>query len=140
MTGDLENVKLLLARGADPSGSAVADAVTFGYADVVRALVMAGANTGIVESTGINLLHWAVITNRPAVISTLVESGVDVNAADDFGFTPLMYATTIDFGDTEPVKELLKAGADRKIKNYEGRTALDQARRYKHADLGAALR
>ena len=140
-TGDLENVKLLLAHGADPSaGSAFPDAVTLGYADVVRTLVLAGANVRLIESPGINLVHWAAITNRPDVISTLIEFGVAVNAIDGFGFTPLMYAATIDFGDIASARALLRAGADPKIKNYEGRTARDQALHYKHAALAEALR
>ncbi|PYS28097.1 MAG: hypothetical protein DMG11_13975 [Acidobacteria bacterium] len=60
--------------------------------------------------------------------------------AKDFGFTPLIYAATIDFGDAEALKALLKAGADRTTRNYDGRTALDQARRYKHSHLEASLR
>ena len=141
MTGDLENVKLLLAHGASPSEeTAISNAVTFGYPDVVRTLVSAGASAGFTESSGINLLHWAVITNRPAVIPALVEARVRIDAADDFGFTPLMYAATIDFGDAEALQALLEAGADRSIRSNEGRTALEQARHYKHALLEAALR
>ena len=114
--------------------------MTFGYADIVRALITSGADTGIVEGTGINLLHWAAITNRPAIIPILVEERVPINAMDDQGFTPLMYAATIDFGDAEVLKALLKAGADKSIPNLEGRTALAQARRYKHSHLEAALK
>jgi ankyrin repeat protein len=35
---------------------------------------------------------------------------------------------------------LLAAGADRNIRNDEGRTALEQARRYKHTALANALK
>jgi len=97
MTGDLENVKLLLADGASASeGTSISDAVTFGYPDVVRTLVAAGASASGMESSRINLLHWAAITNRSAVVPALVEAGVSINAIDDSGFTPLMYAATID--------------------------------------------
>jgi ankyrin repeat protein len=145
MTGDLENVKLLLARGADPSAGTRANtplgaAVTFGYLDEVRTLLAAGAPAGMTESTGINLIHWAVITDHPEVIPALVEAGVPLNAVDESGYTPLIYSATIDFGDAEAVKILLQAGADRNIRNGEGRTALEQARHYGHALLEAALR
>ena len=140
MTGDLENVKLLLARGAKPSEDALSQAVTFGYPDIAQMLIAAGADAGIVESTGVNLLHWATITNRPALIPALVEARVPINAVDDQGFTPLMYAATIDFGDADVLKALLNAGADKKIRNFEGRTPLDQARHYKHSHLEAELR
>jgi ankyrin repeat protein len=138
MTGDLENVKLLLAHGADPT-DALAPAVTFGYPEIVKALIAAGASAKGTESSGINLLHWAVITNHPEVIPALVEAGVPVNATDNFGYTPLMYAATIDFGDKSAISALLKAGADLKIRNDEGRTPIEQARYYHHSLLEQSL-
>jgi ankyrin repeat protein len=142
----LDTVSLLLARGAsanprpNPSGnSPISEAITFGRTDVVRTLIRAGAKTGLVERTGVNLLHWATITNRAEVIPELVRSGVDVNAIDDAGFTPLMYAATIDFGDTATLSALLSAGADRTIKSGSGRTPLQQARRLGHTRLARVL-
>jgi len=140
MTGDLENLEVFLSHGAKPSEKALAQAVTFGYADIVRTLIAAGANAQIVESSGINLLHWAAIANRAAVIPALADARVPINAVDDNGYTPLMYAATIDFGDTDVLKALLKAGADKTIRSFEGRTPAAQARQYKHSRLEAALR
>ena len=140
MTGDLENVKLFLAHGANDLAEALGQAVTFGYQDIARTLIAAGASGRVAESTGINLLHWATITNRPAVIPILAQAGAAIDAIDDFGFTPLMYAATIDFGDAEGLKALLKAGADRAVRNNDDRTPLEQARYLKHVHLEAALR
>jgi ankyrin repeat protein len=145
MTGDFANVKVLLAAGADPSAAAGSNtpltaALTFGYADVARALIAGGASTHITESTGINLLHWAAITNRSGVVPLLVEDGVALNAVDENGFTPLMFAATIDFGDTRVLQALLRAGANPDIRNSEGRTPLEQARHLGHAQLEAILR
>jgi ankyrin repeat protein len=145
MTDDLDNVKLLLAHGADASASAgsntpMSGAVTFGYPNVVRALLAAGASAFMRESTGINLLHWSAIADRPQMIPVLVQAGVPINAVDDFGYTPLMYAATIDFGDTELVKALVKNGASQIIPNGEGRTPLQQAHRLHLADIESTLR
>jgi ankyrin repeat protein len=139
MTGDLETVRLLLRRGAAPSSEAAAEAVTFGHAEVVRALIEAGADVQGVDRAGINLLHWAAITNRPPVIPILVKAGVPIDAVDESGFTPLMYAATIDQGDNDTVQALLREGADRNVRNATGRTALEQARHLRHTEIVRAL-
>ncbi len=146
ISGDLDAVRLLLSRGAsanprpNPSGdSPISEAITFGRADVVSALIQAGAKVDLRESSGVNLMHWATITNRPGVIPELAHAGVDVNAIDEAGYTPLMYAATIDFGDTAVLEALLAAGADRTIRNGSGRTPLQQARRLGHLQLARAL-
>jgi len=146
VAGDADNVALLLSRGAHPNprpnaagDSPISEAITYGHVAVVRALIQAGAKTDLVERTGVNLLHWAAITNRAEVIPELAKAGVDVNAIDEHGFTPLMYAATIDFGDTATLRALLASGADRRIKNESGRTPLQQAKRLGYAQLAKAL-
>jgi ankyrin repeat protein len=128
-SGDVSMTSLLLTRGAQPSTEAVAEAVTFGYADVTRALVRAGVNVSFTEASGVNLLHWAVITNRASVVPVLVEAGVPVDDVDGFDFTPLMYAVTLDQGDTDTLDAVLRAHPDRTIRNDAGRTPMQQARR-----------
>ena len=59
---------------------------------------------------------------------------------DRNGYTPLMYAATIDFGDTGVIEALLAAGADRTARDLDGRTALDQARRCRHTRAADLLR
>jgi ankyrin repeat protein len=140
MTGDVDNVKLLLARGARPSSAALAEAVTFGYPDIARILIDAGANAKQTENSGINLLHWAVIANRTELIPILIHAGTPLNAQDEHGFTPLMYAATIDFGDTASLEALLKAGADPTLRNEDGRTAIEQAHHFGHVNLETVLR
>src|SRR5205823_3205386 len=88
-TGDAANVVLLLAHGANATAGCLSDAVTFGYANIVQTLIKAGADPGITESTGINLLHWATITNRTSLIPILARAKVPLNEKDHFGFTPL---------------------------------------------------
>lgn len=140
MTGDVDAIRLLLSHGTHASAEALSEAVTFGHADAVSALVAAGADVHITESSGVNLLHWATITNRTSVVPILARAGVPLDALDDNGFTPLMYAATVDVGDTATLKALLQAGADRTVRNDQGRTPLDQARHYRHTRIADALR
>jgi len=140
MSGDQGVVALLLSAGTMPAADALSESITFGHPEVVRILLAAGADPRIEERSGVTLLHWAVITNRAASIPLLVASGAAVNARDSFGFTPLMYAATIDHGDTQLVQALLAAGADRRIRNAAGRTPRQQALHYGHPSLASALR
>ncbi len=128
MRGDIGAVRKFLADGEEPSAEALSQAVTFGYPDIVKTLVDAGAPAKMKESSGINLLHWAAIADRPAVIPVLVKAGVPINAKDENQYTPLMYAATIDFGDRAVWNALIKAGADPNIRNADGRTATEQAK------------
>ena len=52
----------------------------------------------------------------------LIESGADLNATDEMGFTPLMYAASKNY--TDVVKELILAGADVNAQDRIGNTAL----------------
>lgn len=140
MSGDLEMVKLLLANGANPNlGGAVSEAVTFGHADVAQALIAAGGETDGIDGSGINLMHWATITNRASLIAVLKDAKVPLNETDTAGFTPLMYAATIDFGETKTLEALLSAGADAGIKNLDGLTPLQQAEKLGHKAIAAVL-
>jgi len=56
---------------------------------------------------------------------TMIEAGVDVNASDDQGLTPLMAAA--GKGDIDLVRDLLAHGARLDAKDKKGRTAFDQA-------------
>src|SRR5262245_10760139 len=139
MNGDVVNVRLLLDRGAEPDAEALAESITFDHADVAAALIRAGSNVGLTEKSGVNLLHWATITGRADVIPLLAKAGVPLHDADKAGFTPLMYAATIDFGDTATLRALLSAGADRSIRNPDGRNAIEQARYLHHTALETEL-
>jgi hypothetical protein len=133
MSGDVAIVKLLLLNGADPdAGGALPEAITYDHADVARELIAAGANADGVESTGVNLMHWAAITNRSELIPVLLAAKVPLDEVDDNGYTPLMYAASVDFGDTKTLDALLKAGADTQIKDYKNRSALQHAQRLGH--------
>lgn len=63
-------------------------------------------------------------------MKALLAARAEVNAVDKFGYTPLLYAATIDFGSSETLETLLAGGADPKVKDAHGRTPLGQAREF----------
>lgn len=75
-----------------------------------------------------NFLHLAlqsvVRTPIPAMIEHLIKRGVDVNAVDCYGNTPLHYAARAK--NSESIELLLKAGAEIDPVNVEGITPLRQ--------------
>ena len=139
MAGDRDSAVLLLSAGAKPTADALSESITFGNPAITRLLLDAGADAAITEPSGVTLLHWAVIANRPSAIPLLVSAGVPIDAKDSMGYTPLMYAATVDVGDTALIDTLLAAGASVRVRNAAGRTPLEQAQFLAHRRLAAAL-
>jgi ankyrin repeat protein len=94
--GDLELVKLLLERGADP------------------AIVSRDGETMVSASAGLAFIHGYHRGKSPEerlqVVKLFVQLGNDVNQPDDYGITPLMAAA--NGGDTKLIQYLVDAGAD----------------------------
>jgi ankyrin repeat protein len=96
LAGDVELAKLLLAHGADPHIISSDRETT----------LMAACGTGF-----INGYHrQRTSAERLELVKLLVDMGEDVNAADNYGITPLMVAANL--GDIEVVKYLISKGAD----------------------------
>jgi hypothetical protein len=104
-------------------------------ADLVRALVNAGAIVAAANRRGAGPLHYAVDgipgaarwnpVAQEATVLCLVELGADPNAVDKNGTTPLHRA--VRNRCAAAVRALLDAGADREATNGSGSTATQLA-------------
>jgi palmitoyltransferase len=72
-------------------------------------------------------LHWAAYMNSEEVVSYILSnSDLDfLDLKDSEGNTPLMLAVT--YGNTRIVRRLLVKGANRYIRNSDGKLAIDVA-------------
>ena len=109
-------------------------AAFFGHPDTVRLLIARGAAVAQVARNPMKLqaLHSAVTGSMDSV-KALVEAGAPVNAKQDKGWTPLHEA--VNRGDIEMTRYLLAHGADPKLQNDEGKSAIGLAADKGNADV-----
>ena len=104
-----------------PKPEELFQAVKNGDIELVRKLILKGANVNAKTDSGLSVLMCAAVSNTDTV-KILLENGVDVNAKDNDLVTALMMASR--FGYTETVKLLLKNRAKIDEKANDGNTAL----------------
>ena len=110
-----------------------------GDAAMAELLIEHGADPNRPDKDNNRPLDAAVTNNHLEVLKLLLAKKAKVNYVDKTKMTPLLYAASVDFGDTRVLEALLKAGADRSAKDDEGQTALDLAKLYKHAAMVKVL-
>ena len=86
------------------------DAIEEGDADLVRALVEAGADINKEGFMSATPLHDAIEKGNAEIVQILVDAGADINKGGHMGTTPLGLA--IEKGDDEIVKILLGAAGN----------------------------
>jgi ankyrin repeat protein len=142
--GHAEVVRRLLRRGARPGHAdfqkqtALHVAGWQGHLDAVKALLECGAGTEARDRTGNTPLSLAATEDVPDVVAALLDGGANLEATNDEAQTPLMIAAME--GMARVVALLLKRGANAAAQDRNGMTALDWARREKHAEAEQALR
>lgn len=135
-----DSVRALLEEGADVHicGSYGALPLTlaarYNNPDIVGMLLDAGAELSRADEDGYTALMEAANCMVSDSLRLLIQRGAEVNARSSNGATPLIYgvfALGEDFATPAPddvVAILLANGADLKIRDSEGKSALDVAR------------
>ena len=108
--GSAAMVEKLLSAGANPTETVMMTCAWTGNVDAVKLLVTRGANPNAKETgRGQTALMWALDQKHLETARLLIEHGADVNAHSKNGFTPLLFAAKQ--GDLETIRMLLKAEA-----------------------------
>jgi ankyrin repeat protein len=82
-------------------------------------------------------LFNAILKTRIPMVESLLKSGIDVNAVNNDGMTPLMAAAST--GNLQVIRLLLGKGANPGAVNNLGETAAQVALRHSHNNAAAAL-
>lgn len=109
---------------AKPDWPPLARAVAQGNVGEVRSLLASGADPNV-RASGEPILSMVWISPGTEAAELLAKAKVDLNPLDSRGFTPLMIVTFSGRSDVAHV--LIDAGADVKISDRTGRTALSFA-------------
>jgi ankyrin repeat protein len=90
-----------------------------------------------VNKSGWAPLHYACTTGKLIVAQFLVANGAKVNALSPSDTTPLMMA--VSSGNDQLIKFLLDNGADLRMRNHEGYSAIDVASLFSKEDIREGL-
>lgn len=135
--GDMDVLRLLLAKGARVNAKTAASSLDAGSTplhkaleagssmSVLRLLLDHGADVNAQNRAGIAPLHLAAGRGMAKGGRLLMERGAKVDIRNRKGRTPLHEATSA--GRVDTVRLLLAAGADPALKTSDGRKAVDLA-------------
>lgn len=114
--------------------SALMMAALGGHESLAKSLIERGAD---VNKTGWTPLHYAATKGHISIIKLLLTHYAYIDAESPNKTTPLMMAAM--YGTFEAVKLLIEEGADVSLKNEQGLTAFDFAKRANREDSAALL-
>jgi len=127
----LKNPDIDLQAHARNGDTALMLAAFHGYLPVVQTLL---ARDVEVNRPGWVALHYAAMNGDPQIIKALLDASAYIDAeSPDEKMTPVMLAAMR--GHVNAVKLLKEEGADLSLKNAEGMTALDLARKFKQDEV-----
>lgn len=126
-----EEVRVLLAKGANPNTSdsqgrtALSYAAQLGNLEMAAMLINAGASPDVRDKLGNSPVHWAADAGHIQLLRLLCDVHAGIDVANRQGITPLMMAS--GRGNLAVVRLLLQRGANPRKQDYTGRDALGWA-------------
>lgn len=145
---DAEAAARLIAAGADVNArdqikdSPYLVAGAQGRVQILNMILQNGADLKSTNRFGGTALIPAAEKGHPEAVLMLLAAGVDPNHVNDLGWTALMEAVVLTDGGPvaqENVRLLLEGGADPKIADADGRSALEHARARGFGEIAAML-
>ena len=119
--------------GGAANDARVAEAVKRRDGQALRTLLKPAGDVNTLLPDGATALHWASQWEELEIVDLLITAGARVNAADDYGVTPLWLACTN--GNATIVEKLLQAGADSTATLPSGETVLMTAAHTGNTDV-----
>lgn len=149
--GDANSVKTLLDKGTDVNAedgnghTALHSAAERGYVDIVKILLAKGADVNA-NGGGFTPLMLAANNGHAEIVKILLDNGANVNAKfrgsisipGEFstgGVTALIFAVWAGNNNIDVVKALLEKGADVNIKDADGNTVMDYAKKHNYDEI-----
>ncbi|KAK2592063.1 hypothetical protein QQS21_010242 [Conoideocrella luteorostrata] len=147
-TGDLQLAESLMQDGAKLSSKDKEGRTTVHYAFMEQTcypalinLLLSAGDKGIMnqgDDNGQTALHYAAQMDNMVGIEILAEHGVDADALDSYGFTPLLWAVVA--GKVRAAEKLLSLGAgDPNSASPDGKSALAWAAGLSHVAIARLL-
>lgn len=136
---------LLVDQGADVNYKIKSDclipiivtAVVFDRPDIVKYLILKGANVNEKTEKGSNAILNAACQNKVESAKILLEKNADINIKDADGKTPLTIAA--EKGNKEIVALLINNGVDINQVGFKNKTAMEIAKEKNNKDIIALL-
>jgi ankyrin repeat protein len=132
-------VAALTANGDTYQSTALGASAADGQLDAVRLLLDRGADPSLAESLGFTPLTHAAVSGHPGVVRELVACGADLDAAHrEYGATAFYLAC--GYNQPECVAVLVELGCDTAITSVNGLTGKQVAEQHGHAAVLDVLR
>ena len=128
----IERENIILAFLNHGANCTIWEAIESKYVDIVKALLMHGAETDVVNSQEMTPLHITIEKHYTKMSTLLIQFGADVNARDPNSKTPLHYLYEHGTGEFfNPIEEfqlleyLIQYGANPNLKDDEGDSVIE---------------